>query len=60
MKIYQTITYPNGDSSTTHTHTHWLAYEDQVRAGFEKGTLAYAKFELVSGATIEYRPLEES
>lgn len=60
MRIIRTITYYSGDSITNEIPTHLIEQGDQVRVGFEKGILLNARFELASGAVIEYRLPEEA
>jgi hypothetical protein len=59
MRIKRTTTFPNQPTIVEPNYpTDYLEVGDQVRHGFEKGTLTKATFELETGATIIYEKLE--
>lgn len=65
MRIIRTIKYPESERRIQPTlvdpefPVHYLPVEDQVRAGFEKGTLKRVTFELENGHTIIYESKEK-
>lgn len=62
VKIKRTISYPedqNIDDLVSEILIGNLPHGDQVRVGFEKGTLEKAEFTTVIGTKIIYESLEE-
>lgn len=61
MKIKRTVKYPGGkeDSVDPQYSTHCLETNNQLRVGFEKGTVRKAVFELKNGCSIIYEPNEK-
>lgn len=58
MRVNRRIQYPDGGFLSDTFPTHYFEPGDQVRVGFEKGTLDKARFELANGHVIEYERRE--
>lgn len=63
MRVVRKIKYPELDGTPmlvdNEYPVHYMQAGDSVRAGFEKGTLKKATFELTNGHVISYEAKEE-